>query len=93
MAGDISGMSKSETTAKPSKKVISALGRVFAAEIEGRLLFQSKAGIYRDLMAAGLVEPIQRQFGTGALAVTVSGYALTVPGHYIYCSNCGDDDE
>lgn len=79
---------ETETTAKPSKAIVAALGKVFAAEIEGRLPFQSKANIYRDLMAAGLVEPIQRSFGSGAMAVTVSGYALTILGNYLYCSNC-----
>lgn len=79
---------KSQTTAKPSKAVMTALEKVFAAEIDGRLPFQSKANIYRDLMVAGLVEPIQRSFGSGAMAVTVSGYALTIRGNYLYCANC-----
>ena len=49
-------MNESKTTAnKPPKKVLNALERVFASEIEGHYMIQSKASIYRDLLAAGLV--------------------------------------
>lgn len=81
-------MADSNTAAKPSKAIMTALEKVFAAEIDGRLPFQSKATIYRDLVAAGLAEPMQRSFGSGAMAVTVSGYALTIRGKYLYCSHC-----
>lgn len=83
---------KSPTTAKPSRAVITALEKVFEAEINGRLPFQSKAAIYRDLTAAGLVEPMQRSFGSGAMAVTVTGYALTIQGNYLYCANCAEEN-
>lgn len=73
------------------KKVLSALEKVFAAEIEGRLPFQSKAAVYRDLLAAGLVAPMQRRFRSGWSAVTVDGYELTHAGRYLYCSNCKDE--
>jgi hypothetical protein len=73
------------------KKVFDALGRVFACEIEGRML-QSKAAIYRELVAAGLVEPAQRTYGKGWSAVTCSGYELTHRGRYLYCSSCDDGE-
>ena len=72
------------------KKVLAALEKVFAAEIDNRLPFQSKAAIYRDLLAAGLVAWMDRVIGSGWGAVTVSGYELTHAGRYLYCSNCRD---
>lgn len=83
---------KSETT-PPPKKVLRALEKVFSAEIENRLPFQSKASIYRDLLAAGLVQWTSCSFGNGWSAVTVSGYELTHAGQYLYCSNCEDVDD
>ena len=76
---------------KPSKKVIAALERVFAAEIENRLPFQSRAKIYRDLCDEGLVQPMERKFGSGWATATVKGYALTWAGHATYCSASDDD--
>jgi hypothetical protein len=78
---------------KPPKKVMNALEKVFSAEIYGRPIFQSKASIYRDLLAAGLVEWASHSYGQGWSAVTVSGYALTHRGRYLYCSNCDDPEE
>ena len=63
----------SSRTVAVTKKTLSALEKIFAAEIEDRLPFQSKATIDRDLMAANLVQPMQRTVGTGWSAVTVSG--------------------
>jgi hypothetical protein len=77
----------------PSKKVLSALERVFSAEIEGRSPFQSKAAIYRELLTTGLLEPAQHAYGTGWSAMTVNGYVLSHAGRYLYCSHCGDIDE
>lgn len=73
--------------AEPTKKILNALERVFAAEIEGRLPFQSKALVYLDLQDKGLVEPMQRTFG-GRFPVTVSGWQLTELGRILYCSSC-----
>ena len=77
---------------KPSKKVLDALERVFSAEISDRLPFQSKAKIYRDLCEDGLLEPMERTFGTGVFRVVVKGYALTHAGRYFYGTHCEDDD-
>lgn len=67
-----------------------ALGRVFAAEVDGRLPFQSKAKIFRKLCEAGMVEPMERTLG-GRLPVTVSGYQLTHAGRLAYCCSCRDE--
>lgn len=64
-----------------------ALEKVFAAEVEGRLPFQSKATIYQRLNDEGLIEPMERQFG-GRFPVVVSGWQLTHAGRLMYCSSC-----
>jgi hypothetical protein len=70
-----------------TKKVLRALERVFAAEVEGRLPFQSKAPIYLDLCDEGMVEPMERTFG-GRSPVIVKGWQLTHAGRITYCGSC-----
>jgi hypothetical protein len=65
-----------------------ALENVFAAEIENRLPFQSKAAIYKRLREQGLVQDMQLVIGSGWSAVTVRGYQLTHAGRITYCSSC-----
>lgn len=72
----------------PTKATLRALERVFVAEIEGRLPFQSRARIYQRLATEGLVEGDARTFGTGWSAVTVHGWALTHAGRYLYGQHC-----
>lgn len=62
-----------------------ALEKLFAAEIDNRLPFQSKARIYTELEEQGYVQRLDRIFGSGALAVKISGWALTWRGHITYC--------
>jgi hypothetical protein len=71
-----------------NKATIKALGQVFAAEVEGRLPYQSKAKVYAKLHAEGLVEPMERTFFFARLPVTVRGWQLTHAGRFFYCSNC-----
>lgn len=73
-----------------TKIVLKALEKVFAAEIHGRLPFQSKARIYRSMLATGLVENARETFGRGPFSVTISGYTLTHRGRIIYCQSCGE---
>lgn len=71
------------------KKTISALEKVFAAEIEDRLPFQSKAAIYRQLCEDGLIESMERKLGGDRFGpITVTGYQLTHAGRFLYCSSC-----
>ena len=73
------------------KKTLAALGKVFAAEIENRLPFQSKAKVYADLCVEGLLEPMQRVVGRGfPVAMVFNGYQLTHAGRYAYCASCED---
>ncbi len=78
---------------KPPKKVLNALEKVFAAEIEGRLPFQSKAKIYKDLEAEGLLEAVRHEIRFGPFVGEALGYELTHAGRYLYCSHCGGDDD
>ena len=72
-------------------RTLAALEKIFAAEIEGHLPFQSRAKIYRELCEEGLAEPMVRVFG-GRFPVTTTGYQLTHVGRYIYCSSCADEE-
>lgn len=72
----------------PNKSEIAALEKVWIAEVEDRLPFQSKAKIYKQLLDDGLVQENSRSFGSGWSAITVSGYALTHAGRLLYCSRC-----
>lgn len=74
-----------------TKKTLNALERVFVREIEGRLPFQSKAKIYRELCDQGLLTPMNRVLGGFPFPVTVSGYELTHAGRITYCMSCDDE--
>lgn len=77
-----------------NKTTIKALEKVFVAEIEGRLPFQSKAAIYRRLCDEGLIAPMERTFGRDRFgAITATGYELTHAGRFAYCSTCDDADQ
>lgn len=71
-----------------TKAELNALEKVFAAEIEGRLPFQSKARVFRQLEEDGLLEPMVRIVGNDRFRVTVTGYQLTHAGRFLYCSSC-----
>lgn len=72
-----------------TKAELAALERVFTAEIEGRLPFQSKARIYQRMADEGLIEPMKRAFGAGErFPVTVTGWQLTHAGRITYCDSC-----
>jgi hypothetical protein len=75
-----------------AKRVLTALGQVFAAEIEGRLPFQSRAKIMRELCEQGLLEPMERILGVGTwFPVIVRGYQLTHAGRITYCQSCDEE--
>ena len=76
-----------------TKAELNALAKVFAAEIDGRLPFQSKAKIFRRLCEDGYLEPMERKYGSGWSAITVTGYQLTHLGRLTYCASCADYDE
>ena len=72
-----------------TKATLRALKKVFAAEIEGRLPFQSKARIFYELSRDGLLEPMERHFGVAGFGdIVVKGYQLTHAGRLLYCASC-----
>ena len=70
---------------------IKALEKVFAATVENRLPFQSKAAIYKRLEAQGLIQPYSEINGRDRFgAIEVKGYQLTQLGMLTYCTSCTD---
>ena len=76
-----------------TKAKLNALEKVFAAEIENRLPFQSRAKVYSALCDEGLLSPFKRVFGSGIFAISVTGYELTHLGRMLYCANCATPEE
>lgn len=76
-----------------------ALGNVFAHEVENALNhrdlpFQSKAKVYRELEADGMLWRRAVSLGTDRFgAVTVEGWELTDVGRLSYCMECKDEPE
>ena len=68
-----------------TKADVKALGKIFAAEIDGNLPFQSKAQIYLDLCDRGLAAPMTKRLGSGPFAVIVRGFELTHAGRLRLC--------
>ena len=69
------------------KKHFNALEKIFEREIAGTLPFQSKAKIYTELEADGMVKKDTRTFG-GRFPVKVTGWTLTNKGRLLYCQAC-----
>ena len=78
---------------KIAKAEFAALEKVFAAEIENRLPFQSKAKVYTTMEGYGWVQRMARKFGKPPFLATVVGWALTDEGRYLYCSCCPEPTE
>lgn len=74
-----------------TKADLKFLERIFTAEIEGRLPFQSKSKQLPRLEREGLVEPMTRSFGTDRFGtITAMGWTLTHAGRLAYCESCAD---
>lgn len=75
-----------------------ALGRLFAFEVHRALGYsatrdvpmQSKAGVFVELEALGLVEKVAVDLG-GWPPMTVHGWRLTTAGRYAYCASCDSE--
>ena len=62
------------------------LEKVFAAEVECRLPFESRSKYMKVLHEKGLIEPMKRTFGKDAFGyITAAGWQLTHPGRIHYC--------
>lgn len=72
-----------------TKRHLAALEKLFAAEIDGRLPFQSKARVFEELVVEQMAAKVERIFGAGErFPVKVSGYELTHLGRIFYCMHC-----
>lgn len=72
-----------------TKRDLNMLERIFDAEINNRLLFQSKSKHLLQLEQEGMVEQVTRSLGKDRFgAITVSGWALTDLGRLTYCESC-----
>ena len=76
-----------------TKAELNALEKVFAAEIDNRLPFQSKAKIFQRLCDDGYLQPMERRFGAGWSSINVTGYQLTHLGRLTYCASCADYEQ
>jgi hypothetical protein len=76
-----------------TKAELSALEKVFAAEIADRLPYQSKAKIFAVLARQGLIEPMVREHRDRFTVIRIEGWQLTHAGRFLYCTSCDDDDE
>lgn len=75
-----------------TKAEMNALEKVFAAETNDRLPFQSKAKIYQSLCSGGYLETMNRKFDHDRFGVVVAGYQLTHLGRITYCASCADHE-
>lgn len=69
---------------KLRKKHYQALEKIFGAEIEGLLPFQSKSQTFRELAEYGLATETHHVLG-GGFTIKISGYELTHRGRHAYC--------
>jgi hypothetical protein len=69
-----------------NKKQLNALERVYEAEIENRLPYQSKAKVFKELAVDGYLQEMTTVFGGNSVfAVTVTGWQLTHLGRLAFC--------
>ena len=79
---------------KPPRAVLAALQKVFKAEKDGLLPFESygrrgTGKIWVRLSEMGLIEPMTKVFGAAWCAVPIRGWSLTQAGRMI----CEDNEQ
>ena len=74
-----------------TKAEFKALEKIFAAEVNNRLPYQSKAKIFTKLAEQGLIEPMTREFRDRFGVMQVKGWELSHTGRLIYCASCNED--
>lgn len=76
-----------------TKRDLQILERIFSAEIDGRLPFQSNSKNMQRLADEGYIEPMTRRLGIDRFgAIDVSGWTLTHLGRMTYCNSCKDEE-
>lgn len=71
------------------KRYLDMLERVFVAEINDRLPFQSKRKIMLELAAEGYIQPMTTIL-PGRFPVRIEGWELTHLGRLSYCTTCDE---
>lgn len=72
-----------------NKRDLAILEKVFAAEIEGRLPFQTVSKVAERLAGDGYLQVGTEKVG----GYEVVGYYLTHAGRLTYCTSCQGDEE
>lgn len=76
---------------KTPKTLLNQLEKLFAAEIENRLPFQTRAKWIEKMAADGYVEPLTMDLGRDRFGpIMVSGWQLTHAGRLLYCMSCDE---
>ena len=73
-----------------TKAELKMLERLYAAEVERRLPFQSKSKLLERMEADGLVRRSEKRM-PGKFEVIVRGWELTLAGNFTYCMTCNDE--
>ncbi len=68
------------------------LERLFAAEVLGRLPFQSKAKIIKRLHEEGYIQPMKTAFKDRFGIMVIDGWQLTHAGRLTYCMSCDEPE-
>jgi hypothetical protein len=68
-----------------------ALEKVWLAEVENRLPFQSNARAFSKLAAEGLLQEMESSGRDGFGSWIFRGWQLTHAGRFLYCSTCEDE--
>ncbi len=74
-----------------NKADLKRLEKIFASEIAGNLVFQSKSKHYERLEQEGYVFKLSYIL-PGKIPVRITGWQLTHFGHFTYCDSCKDEE-
>lgn len=85
-------MKKAELAAL-EKLFVYEINQAFAKGVARYLPMQSRAKVYAELEADGLVRRVERRIGSDRLGCTVRGWELTHAGRLGYCMTCSDELE
>jgi hypothetical protein len=80
-----------EDKPKLKKKDFRLLEKVFSAEINGLLPFQSRSKEYKRLEEEGLVQWGEEVMPEGKFVFRIKGWYLTHAGRYEYCRSCPEE--
>ena len=71
-----------------TKAEMQMLEKVWLAEVENRLPFQTKSKVAQKLVDDGMLQPDV----TTISGIKIEGFALTHAGRFTYCNSCEDPE-